>query len=87
MSEFQDARSIPPNTFLTTDICLIGAGAAGITIARDLAGSRHDIYVVESGDLDLDEKTQDLASGESIAHPYVSLASTRLRYFGGSTNH
>ena len=87
MSEFRDARSIPPDTVLTTDICLIGAGAAGIAIARDLAGSRHDAYVVESGDLDLDEKTQDLASGESIGHPYVSLASTRLRYFGGSTNH
>jgi choline dehydrogenase-like flavoprotein len=87
MSEFQDARTIPPDTVLTTDVCVIGAGAAGITIARDLAGSRHDVYVVESGDVDLDASTQDLASGETIGHPYASLASTRLRYFGGSTNH
>ena len=87
MSEFRDARTISANTILTTDICVIGAGAAGITIARDLADSRHDVYVVESGDFDLDAATQDLASGESIGHPYVSLAASRLRYFGGSTNH
>jgi choline dehydrogenase-like flavoprotein len=34
----------------TVDVCIIGAGAAGLTIARELAGSRLSVCVVESGD-------------------------------------
>lgn len=87
MSTFQDARALAPDTVLTTDICVIGAGAAGITIARDLRDSRREVYLVESGGFELDAETQDLAAGESVGHAYPALVSTRLRYLGGTTNH
>ncbi|MBA2665907.1 MAG: GMC family oxidoreductase [Trueperaceae bacterium] len=87
MSAFLDARGVEAGTLITTDICVIGAGAAGITIARDLAGSRNDVYVVESGDLELEAATQELAGGENVGRDYASLITTRLRSFGGTTNH
>jgi cation diffusion facilitator CzcD-associated flavoprotein CzcO len=35
-----DARSVPGGTVLETVVCIIGAGAAGITLAREFIGSR-----------------------------------------------
>jgi len=32
-----DARAIPPGTIVDTDICIVGAGAAGISMARALS--------------------------------------------------
>ena len=45
----EDLRKFPPGTTITADICLIGAGAAGITIARELAGSALRVCMVEGG--------------------------------------
>ena len=87
MSAFQDARSIAHGTVITTDVCVIGAGAAGITIARALSGSRVQVCLIESGGLELEAETQALAGGDRVGQAYVALESTRLRSFGGTTNH
>ncbi len=84
---FVDARTIPDRTVLETDICIVGAGAAGITIARELNGGPFRVSVLESGDLSPDQATQSLAVGQNIGMPYFPLETTRLRFFGGSTNH
>ena len=44
-----DARQVAPGSTLTADVCIIGAGAAGITLARALAGSGHTVVLLESG--------------------------------------
>jgi choline dehydrogenase-like flavoprotein len=36
---FEDARKLPAGATVEADICIIGGGAAGITLACDLAGS------------------------------------------------
>jgi choline dehydrogenase-like flavoprotein len=72
---------------IETDVCIIGAGAAGISLARRLADGRRRILLVESGGMDFDPDTQDLYSGQDLGRPYFDLAAARLRYFGGSTNH
>lgn len=69
------------------DICILGAGAAGITLALRFAGSSKKIILLESGDLTLDDQTQSLYIGENLGLPYYDLAACRLRYFGGTTNH
>ena len=84
---FIDLRQMPTGTVLDTDICIIGAGAAGITIARQFIGRPIAVLVVESGGLDPDDATQALYKGQIVGHPYFDLDITRLRYFGGSTNH
>ena len=83
---FIDGRSIPAKTRLETDLAIIGAGAAGITLARALRGAGFRITLIESGGLEFDEDTQVLYDGESDGIEY-NLDTARLRYFGGSTNH
>src|SRR5215813_63056 len=84
---FLDLRQIPGDTTLEADLCIVGAGAAGITIARPFIGRPITVLVVESGGLEFDEATQSLYQGPVVGLPYFDLDVTRLRYFGGSTNH
>jgi len=84
---FADARIVRTGTSLEADICIIGAGAAGITLAREYIDSQFRVAVLESGDFEYDAKTQELYDGLIIGLPYFPLAAARLRYFGGTTNH
>jgi heterodisulfide reductase subunit A-like polyferredoxin len=43
---FIDSRELPDGSVLTGQICIIGAGAAGITMALELAGSGLDVIVL-----------------------------------------
>ena len=73
---FVDARTIPEGHVLETDICIIGAGAAGITLAREFARQPYHVSVLESGGLEPDADTQALAAGQNIGLPYFP--TTRL---------
>src|SRR5271163_1943823 len=84
---FIDLRSIPDGTEITTEICIVGAGAAGITLAREFNGSGMACALLESGGTDFDSKTQELYAGDNIGRPFLDLTTCRLRYFGGTTNH
>jgi choline dehydrogenase-like flavoprotein len=84
---FVDARTLPANFLVEADICIAGAGAAGITLARALAGGGHRIAVFESGGLEYNAETQSLYAGEVVQQAYMPLDRDRLRYLGGSTNH
>src|ERR1700730_4437232 len=66
-----DSRSIPANAELQCDLCIVGAGAAGITLALQLVRSKHSIIVLESGGAKLKAKQQALYHGEVAdgAHP------------------
>ncbi|MDT8386774.1 MAG: GMC family oxidoreductase [Thiogranum sp.] len=83
---FIDARNLPDQTILETDLAIIGGGVAGITLARALADSGIRICLVEAGGLELDPEVQALYEGENVGIDYSTTA-TRLRYFGGSSNH
>jgi len=92
-----DARTIPRNTIIHTEVCIVGAGAAGITLAREFIGQPYRVCLLEGGGLEFDEHTQSLYEGRSIGVPYFPidypeppynvLSAARLRYFGGTTNH
>src|SRR5471030_2685776 len=82
-----DAKKLPPNFTVEADICIVGAGAAGITLARDLAASNRKVVLMEGGDLGYTSESQQLYAGEVIGHSSIPLDADRLRFFGGSTNH
>lgn len=84
---FRDAHELPDGTVLEADVCIIGAGAAGITLARDLSGSGLRVLLLEGGGLEPDNETQEPYRGRNIGLPYIDLEVCRLRYFGGTTNH
>ncbi|MGB7415941.1 MAG: GMC family oxidoreductase [Thermosynechococcaceae cyanobacterium] len=81
-----DARQLPDPTQLSTDICIVGAGAVGIAIALQLKNTPHRVCLIESGDLSLDDATQSLYDFENVGHPIRDDSPSRVRYFGGTTN-
>jgi choline dehydrogenase-like flavoprotein len=82
-----DLRNLKPSASLEADVCVIGAGAAGIVIARELASSRHSVILLESGGYKREENVQQLYCGDSIGEKYFqALHECRTRCFGGSTN-
>jgi len=84
---FTDFRTSEDGTIIKSDFCIIGAGPAGITIARELNKGKHRVCMVESGGFDFESETQSLYAGENIGLPYFDLDVCRLRFFGGTTNH
>src|SRR5437868_5750198 len=84
---FFDARSLSTSTVIETEVCIIGAGAAGITLAREFAASDFRVALLESGGMDYEPETQALYAGQSIGEAFEELSASRLRFFGGSTNH
>ena len=69
------------------DVAIIGAGAAGITLALHLALNKQSVALIEGGNYDYTDESQEIYKAKSIGDPYYDLDATRLRYFGGSTNH
>lgn len=69
------------------DVCIIGAGAAGITLARKLGERGYSVLLAEAGGLEYSDLSQSIYRGPIIGDPYIDLDEARLRFFGGSTNH
>ncbi len=67
-----------------TDVCIIGGGVAGQTLATELLKSKLKVSIIESGDEDFRQDTQSLAKGKNLGLPYYDLETTRLRMFGGT---
>lgn len=84
---FSNTKQLEPGHTIKADICIIGAGAADITIAREYIGTSTQVVLVESGGLPHDAKTQSLYEGNNIGVHTFKPDINRLRYFGGTTNH
>lgn len=71
---------------MASDICIIGAGPAGITLALELKNTFDRIILLESGGETPDARTQRLYAGDNIGVNYASLERVRSRFLGGSSN-
>ncbi len=82
----QDVRSVPPGTTVRADVCVVGTGPAGLSIARELSGSELDVLILESGGTSRDPAADALSAIESTGLPYADDQSTaRNRVLGGSS--
>lgn len=82
-----DARELPDQTLIEGDICIIGAGAAGISIALELLNTPYKVILLEGGGFQYESQMQDLYKGKTTGQRYYPLESARLHYFGGTTGH
>jgi choline dehydrogenase-like flavoprotein len=73
---------------LQADVCVIGAGPAGLTFASAWVGSGRHLVILESGGHGLDDDAQDLDAGEidSNYHLRDALSDGRRRQVGGTSN-
>jgi len=79
-----DLEGALEDTSFTPDICIIGGGVAGQTLANRLGRYKLSILIVESGGKDFRRDIQTLAEGEISGEPYYPLDTARLRLYGGT---
>lgn len=83
-----DAHSLPADETIETEVCIVGSGPAGITLARELAGQNFRVCLLESGSTHLPTAaTQSLSECQSVGDRFqVINAEIRNRQFGGNAN-
>jgi choline dehydrogenase-like flavoprotein len=82
-----DLRELPIGQALDADVCVIGSGAAGISLALQFVGSSTRVCVLEGGGEQLEPSSQQLYDIENVGDLRVFGSYSRLRMFGGTTNH
>lgn len=82
----EDARKISPNHVIETDLCIVGGGAAAISVALEYMQSGRKVVVVPGGGPNQTAAAIDLYRG-SIDRPgtHEPLEENRLRMWGGTT--
>lgn len=80
-----DLRRLEDGAALEADLCVVGAGAAGIAIAREFLGTGTSVLVLESGGRRRSRLGNSLNEGESTGLDPASLTDGRERVLGGTT--
>jgi choline dehydrogenase-like flavoprotein len=80
-----DLRRLTDGADLEADLCVVGAGAAGIALARELLGTSLRVVVLESGGLRHSSAAAGLNEGETSGMDAASLTEGRERVLGGAT--
>ena len=81
-----DTRQLAAGDALQCDICIVGSGAAGLTLAHELRDSGRDVIVLEAGGEKFRSDAQDPYKGE-VTNPahHGPLHEYRQRRLGGTT--
>ncbi len=81
-----DVRTLPESATVTADVCIVGSGPAGLTLATELNGSGLKIVLLESGDLARNAWTESMNEIVSVGVPRVlDTGEVRNRVFGGTS--
>jgi choline dehydrogenase-like flavoprotein len=88
MMLFDFTKQVPVDS-LQVDVCIVGSGPAGITLAREISRAGLGVCLLESGGHKTAREIQDLNAGSvDSAHGYreETLREGRRRQFGGTAN-
>ena len=75
------AHDIPKNSVLKADLCVIGSGPAGLSLALEFKDRSEKVVVLEGGDLMPSEEAQSLYDLEATGLPISQ--KSRVRVLGG----
>jgi choline dehydrogenase-like flavoprotein len=71
----------------TWDVCIVGSGPAGITLAHALGSRGWSVLLLEAGGEQVDPEQQSDLQGEVVSDLPLNPQWSRLRCLGGSSNH
>ena len=80
----EDLDALPDGGTLDADVCIVGAGPAGIALANELRGKGLDILLVEAGGMEIEPAAQDPNRAEVIGLRHLGHVEGRARAFGGA---
>ncbi len=80
-----DLNDYESDTTIRADICIVGAGVAGLSLAREFLGRSVSILIIESGGKKDESRTQKLYESDVIGMPHDGVHNGRFRVFGGSS--
>jgi choline dehydrogenase-like flavoprotein len=81
-----DSHSLSDGNNIRSDLCIVGAGIAGIPLAKEFLDTNISVSLIESGGLKPAVETQSLNAGNNVGVPYYYLDQTRARAFGGTSH-
>jgi choline dehydrogenase-like flavoprotein/nucleoside-diphosphate-sugar epimerase len=85
--DISDVRAFPADQAFSCDVCIVGSGPAGLTLAGELSGNSLSVLILESGGRSADPWADAFNTIESVGAPRVPDQSTmRNRIFGGSSH-
>ena len=85
--KFSDLREFEDNSVIETDLCIIGSGPAGLSIAKEFIGTNVQVWIVESGGLGEEPQTQALYDIENVGvSRHINQELVRNRIFGGTSH-
>ncbi|HLI77039.1 MAG TPA: GMC family oxidoreductase [Acidobacteriaceae bacterium] len=82
----RDLREGSPQPSPQADVLIVGAGAAGIVLAVELARLGRNVLLLEAGGKTLEESTQDPYQTDLSGLPHRGVHEGRVRMHGGTTN-
>ena len=80
-----NAETIQDGDIITSDIAVVGAGPAGIVLTLELAKAGFDITLLESGNLNFDQESQNLSDASYVNRQFHALMSECTRRQIGGT--
>lgn len=86
-----DANTLPVGHILEADLCVVGSGPAGVSLAHSFRGRNERVLLLEGGGTELEQGSQELyrgvavGDGENEQNDYLTYS--RLRQVGGTSNH
>ena len=71
---------------IRSQVCIVGAGIAGLTLAHKFSALGIDTVLLEAGGEAIDQRSQNYFSGAQLqSHPHVGTTEGRFRVLGGSS--
>jgi choline dehydrogenase-like flavoprotein len=84
--EIDLATAAAPVETIRSQVCVVGAGIAGLVLAWKLVRRGIDVVVLEAGGRSIDEDEQRMVSAAGLSgEPHVGTREGRFRVFGGSS--
>lgn len=80
-----DLQNLPHGCQLQADLCIVGAGIAGLVLADALSDSGLEILVLEAGGARSEAASQSLVAAEMTAWEHNGSTEGRFRVLGGSS--